>query len=314
MKTYLVTGAAGFIGFHLARHLAKQGHHVLAADIGLHATFCDNWRALGTHPEIDLLQIDLTDPRAVDALPTVDGVYHLAALNGTQNFYTHPWRTVRHTTIPTLLLLERYTRDLPDFFFYAGSSEAYASTVTVFDWPVPTSENVPLSISDPAKVRWSYGASKMHGEIACFAAQAETGLPVVVGRFHNAYGPDMGVHHVIPDFIERGKRGVFELYGAEHTRSFIYIDDAVQAVTTLASEARGEVVNIGSPIEVSMRELGRTIMDVAGWTGAIVEFDGPEGSVLRRAPDVTRLREWVDVDAFVALEEGVRRTLVSYLD
>jgi nucleoside-diphosphate-sugar epimerase len=313
MKTYLVTGAAGFIGCHLARHLAKQGHRVIAADIGLHATFASNWQALGALPEIELLNVDLTDASSVEALPAVDGVYHMAALNGTQNFYTHPWRTVRHTTIPTLLLLDRYTRDVPDFFFYAGSSEAYASTVTLFDWPVPTSEAVPLSISDPTKVRWSYGASKMHGEIACFAAQAETGLPIVVGRFHNAYGPDMGVHHVIPDFIERGKRGVFELYGAEHTRSFIYIDDAVKAVTTLAAEARGQVVNIGSPVEVTMRELARTIMDVAGWSGKVVEFDGPEGSVLRRAPEVTLLRALVDVDAFVPLDEGVRRTLVSYL-
>lgn len=314
MKTYLVTGAAGFIGFHLARHLVRQGHRVIAADIGLHLTFIQNWQALGALSEVELLQVDLTDPRAVDALPAVDGVYHLAALNGTQNFYTHPWRTVRHTTIPTLLLLDRYARDIPEFFFYAGSSEAYASTVAVFDWPVPTSEKVPLSISDPSKVRWSYGASKLHGEIACFAAQAETGLPVVVGRFHNAYGPDMGVHHVIPDFIERGKRGVFELYGAEHTRSFIYIDDAVEAVTTLAGSARGQVVNIGSPVEVTMRELAQTIMRVAGWSGQVVEFEGPEGSVLRRAPLVDQLRNWVDVDAFISLDEGVRRTLDSYLE
>jgi nucleoside-diphosphate-sugar epimerase len=210
-------------------------------------------------------------------------------------------------------LLEHYGRLKPEFFFYAGSSEAYASSVTRFGWPVPTEEAVPLGIDDPKEVRWSYGASKLHGEVACFAAQAELGIPVVVGRFHNAYGPNMGIHHVIPDFISRGIGGSFELYGATNTRSFIYIDDAVNAVVALAERARGEVINIGSPVEVAMRELAEIIMREAGWHGEVKEFDAPSGSVARRAPDVGKLRQYVDVDAFVPLSEGIRRTLPSYL-
>jgi nucleoside-diphosphate-sugar epimerase len=174
---------------------------------------------------------------------------------------------------------------------------------------VPTDESVPLSISDPKQVRWSYGASKLHGEVASFAAQAETGLPVVVGRFHNVYGPDMGTHHVIPDFVERGRKGVFELYGSTQTRSFIYVTDAVAAVTAVAARGSGEVVNIGSPDEVSMVDLARIIMDEAGWSGDIVEHPAPAGSVDRRAPDVSVLRRYVDVDAFVPLRQGIRRML-----
>jgi len=315
MSTYLVTGAAGFIGFALTELLSQRGHSVIAADVGLHANAQAQLGRLRALDNVDVRVLDLSHPDQVATLPDVDGVYHLAALNGTQNFYTNPWKTVKHSTIPTLLLLDRYALadKQPDFFFYAGSSESYASTVTRFGWEVPTGELVPLGIEDPKEVRWSYGASKLHGEIAVFAAQAETGLPVVVGRFHNAYGPNMGVHHVIPDFVNRGKNGVFELYGAPNTRSFIYIDDAVNAVTVLAEKARGQVVNIGSPTEVTMRELAAVIMAEAGWQGEVVEFDAPSGSVNRRAPDVTRLREFIDTESFVPLDEGIRRTLPSYL-
>lgn len=312
MGRYLVTGAAGFLGAHLTRLLASRGEQVVAVDNGLHANAASQFARLRAMDGVDVVEADLTDHRAVAALPQVDGVYHLAALNGTQNFYSSPWSTVRHSTIPTLTLLEHYAAQQPEFFFYAGSSEAYASTVTRFDWPVPTSEDVPLSIDDPQQLRWSYGASKLHGEVACFAAQAETGLPVVVGRFHNAYGPDMGIHHVIPDFITRGLTGVFELHGSTQTRSFIYVDDAVAAVTVVAREAIGEVVNIGGPDEVTMLELAATIMEVAGWEGEIVEHPAPAGSVERRAPDVTKLRRYVDTEGFTQLAEGIRLTLPSY--
>jgi len=312
-KPLLVTGAAGFLGFHLTRLLAERGERVLAVDLGVHANAEAQFARLAALAGVEVVRMDLNDPAAVSTLPSVAGVYHLAALNGTQNFYDQPWNTLRHSTIPTLALLDRFADDHPAFFFYAGSSESYASTVTTFGWPVPTAEEVPLSIDDPKNVRWSYGASKLHGEIACFAAQAQTGIPVVVGRFHNAYGPRMGVHHVIPDFINRAKKGVYELYGSTQTRSFIYVDDAVRAVIDVAAHAVGEVVNIGGPTEISMLELARVIMEEAGWTGRITEHPAPAGSVARRAPDITRLRELVDVEAFVPLREGIRRTLADYL-
>lgn len=311
MSQYVVTGAAGFIGAHLTRLLSERGHRVIAVDNGIHANAESQFAALRSLPGVEVRQLDLTVMDEVRTLPEVDGVYHLAALNGTQNFYTNPWKTVRNSTLPTLTLLEHYGQVQPGFFFYAGSSESYAGTVTRFGWKVPTEEDVPLTIDDPRQLRWSYGASKLHGEVACFAAQAETGLPVVVGRFHNAYGPDMGIHHVIPDFIGRGRDGIYELYGASQTRSFIYIDDAVDAVTVVATEALGEVVNIGSPVEVSMRELAQVIMKQAGWSGEVVEYDAPAGSVERRAPDVTKLNTYVDTSKFVSLEDGIRRTLDS---
>lgn len=309
---YLVTGAQGFLGLHLARNLATEGHDVIAVDIGLHPSAPAQLERLREFESIEYLNLDLNDQSAVSDLPDVDGVYHLAALNGTQKFYSQPWQVLKHSTIPTINLLETYgQRDL-DFFFYAGSSEAYAGTVTRFGWQVPTGEQVPLSIEDPKQLRWSYGGSKLHGELACFAAAAELSVPVSVGRFHNAYGPWMGNHHVIPDFIERAKQGIFELYGYENTRSFIYIDDAIEAVKVVARTSVGDVVNIGSPVEISMIDMARILMEEAGWVGEVQANEAPAGSVLRRAPDVTKLAQLMDTSAFVPLNEGLRRTLRAY--
>lgn len=309
---YLVTGAQGFLGLHLARNLAAEGHEVVAVDIGLHPSAADQLARLQEFPNIQILGLDLNDRAAVATLPDVDGVYHLAALNGTQKFYTQPWQVLKHSTVPTINLLDEFGARNIDFFFYAGSSEAYAGTVTRFGWDVPTSEDVPLSIDDPRQLRWSYGGSKLHGELACFAAAAELRVPVSVGRFHNAYGPWMGNHHVIPDFIERGKRGVFELFGYENTRSFIYIDDAIEAVKIVANNAIGEVVNIGSPLEITMIDMARILMDEAGWVGEITAHEAPAGSVLRRAPEVSKLATMMDTSAFVSLNQGLRQTLRAY--
>lgn len=309
---YLVTGALGFLGSHLACNLATEGHDVVAVDIGLHPTASLQLSRLREFGNIQIVSVDLNDAEEVARLPDVDGVYHLAALNGTQKFYEQPWQVLKHSTVPTINLLEEYGRRGVGFFFYAGSSEAYAGTITRFAWQVPTTEIVPLTIDDPKQLRWSYGGSKLHGEIACFAASAELGIPVSVGRFHNAYGPFMGNHHVIPDFIERAKNGVFELFGSTNTRSFIYIDDAIESVKVVARKSIGDIVNIGSPTEVSMHDMATVMMEVAGWSGEIVAHNAPPGSVLRRAPDIAKLSTLMDTTQFVPLREGLRRTLIAY--
>src|SRR5699024_2198988 len=142
MATYLVTGAAGFIGQHLTAALTARGERVHAVDVELHEEAGAQVRRL-REAGADYHRVDLTDPARVAELPDVDGVFHLAALNGTQNFYSSPWQTVKHSTLPTLLLLERYAGTGLEFFFYAGSSESYASVVSQFDWEIPTGEDVP---------------------------------------------------------------------------------------------------------------------------------------------------------------------------
>jgi UDP-glucose 4-epimerase len=318
MPRVLVTGAAGFIGFALAEKLSRQADtKVCLVDNFVRGERDAAYLELCSRPGVSAFDLDLTDRQAIEALPPdVDVIFHMAALNGTQNFYERPYEVIRCSTLPTFHLLDRYgTGAGLKRFVYAGSSEAYAGTVTAFGWPVPTAENVPLCIADPTNVRWSYGAAKLHGEVMLTAAGQECGLAHTIIRYHNVYGPRMGDKHVIPDFLERMKQGVYALYGYEDTRSFLYIGDAVRATIELAEcpQAANQTVNVGSDQELRILDLGQKLMELAGVDAEITLHESPPGSVSRRAPDVTRLKALIGFREEWTLLDGLRETMDYYL-
>lgn len=315
---YLVTGAAGFIGFFLAQRLARENPQgtVYCADNFARGAEDDAYARLLKQPNVRAISGDLADPAVIAELPEdVDVVFHLAALNGTQNFYEKPFAVIRNTYLPTYYLAEKYAGAArKPLFIFASTSEAYASTVALFNYPVPTDEKVPLSIADPLNLRWSYGGSKILGEITLGAAAAQ-GLPFLIIRYHNVYGPRMGDRHVIPDFLSRMRKNVYELHGHADTRSFLYVDDAVTATLLVAAEpaCRNQIVNIGSDEEITMKALGERMMALAGRKGEIALHPSPAGSVPRRAPDITKLKKLTNFAPQVGLDEGLRRAMDFYL-
>ncbi len=318
MKNVMVTGAAGFIGYALALDLAKKGDvHVIAVDNFVRGENDEAYNELCNRDNVSNYEVDLNNLSAVSTLPAdCDVIFHLAAMNGTQNFYERPYDVIRCCTLPTFNLLEQYaSKGNLKRFLYAGSSEAYACTVTEFDWPVPTTEDVPLCISDPENPRWSYGASKLHGEVLVVNACRQFGCDYTVIRYHNAYGPRMGDRHVIPDFLQRMKEEKYELYGYKDTRSFIYIDDAVRATRELAMADAGanQIVNVGGDREIKMLDLGQEILKLAKVEAEIQLNESPAGSVSRRAPDTTKLQELIDFKPSWSLSDGLVETMNFYL-
>lgn len=314
----LVTGAAGFLGFHLARRLSQiDAYQVVCVDSFVRGKRDSHFEELIQQSNVEFLEADLSDPSAVAALPRdAEIVFHLAALNGTQNFYERPMDVIKFCTLPTIYLVEHFARAAKlTRFVYAGTSESYASTVTRFNWPVPTGEEVPLCIEDPLNPRWSYAASKMHGEVTTAQAGSAHNLPFTIIRYHNAYGPRMGDKHVIPDFFVRAAKGTYELYGYEDTRSFLYVDDAVQATILCAfrEECRNQIINIGSSNEIVIHNLGKMMMKVLGINDNIYLHPSPAGSVKRRAPDVSKLTRLTGFEESVSLEVGLKATADFYL-
>jgi UDP-glucose 4-epimerase len=314
-KKILITGGAGFIGFRAAE-LWSLNNDVVLVDNFQRRMADERFERLVTSSSVSFIEGDLTSASFVSQLPEADYIFHFAALNGTANFYAQPFSVVKSATIPTLNLLERYKDSSMARFVFSGTSESYAGAVDEFNWAVPTSEDVPLVIADITNPRWSYAAGKTASEAMIFAANHQFGTPVSVVRFHNVYGPRMGSKHVIPEYINRAKEGVFSLYGSENRRSFIYVDDAIAATAMVASSPStlNEVIHIGTRDEVSMFELVEKIMGIAGWSAPIMIHPAPEGSVSRRQPEVMKLEDMTGFEPLVSLEEGLQRTINYYLN
>lgn len=319
MTRIMVTGAAGFIGYHLARRLSENPElELLLVDNFARGENDAPYRQLCRQPNVEAHDVDLADPAQVAGLPDdVDVIYHQAALNGTQNFYERPYEVLRCGTLPTFYLVDKYVRPgkLARFVF-AGTPESYASTVSRFDWEIPTDESVPLCVDDVFNERWSYAASKIHGEVLSINACRQFGVPFSVIRYHNVYGPRMGDKHVIPDFLDRLKRGVAELYGHADTRSFLYIDDAVEATIRIGQtpQAAGEVINVGSEEELTILELARRMMVLAGRNPDEIELrPSPAGSVKRRVPSIGKLRELTGFHQHWSTADGLAETMRFYV-
>lgn len=319
MTRIMVTGAAGFIGYHLACRLRQQpGVQLLLVDNFARGANDGPYRRLCDQPNVEACDADLADPADVARLSDdVDVIYHQAALNGTQNFYEQPYEVLRSGTLPTFCLVDKYVRrGRLTRFVYAGTPESYASTVSRFDWEVPTDETVPLCVDDVFNPRWSYAAAKIHGEVLTINACRQFGVPFSIIRYHNVYGPRMGDKHVVPDFLGRLEQGMAELYGHADTRSFLYVDDAVEATLRVGQSPAmaGQVVNVGSDEEVTILELARRMMTILGRNpDDIVLHPSPPGSVKRRLPSIRKLQEATGFRRRWSLDDGLAETIRFYV-
>jgi UDP-glucose 4-epimerase/UDP-glucuronate decarboxylase len=308
----LLLGGAGFIGVHLARRLTADGHAV---------TIVDDFSRGRQDPELAALALpvvhaDLTDPATYATLPGGwDQVYMLAAVVGVRNVEKDPARVIRVNTLALMYLLDWL--EPPTKLFFASTSEAYAGGVSAGVVPVPTPETVPLVIQDVASPRFTYAISKMLGEAAVIHTARSKGFPYVIGRFHNVYGPRMGADHVIPELLLRAERGEdpFTVYGTDQARAFCYVDDATDAMCRLMATdaASGQLVHIGDDTaETNIGDLAKLVLTVVGLSPQLDARPAPPGSVARRCPDLTKLRELTGYEPRVPLEEGVRLTYAWY--
>ena len=319
MPRTLILGGAGFIGYHLALRLAGEGHALTLVDDLSRGRRDRDIESLCARPNITFVQADLTRPAALAELPRGwDGVYMLAAVVGVRNVETDPARVVRTNTLALMHLLDWIAPE-SGVLFFASTSETYAGGVTAGTVPVPTPEDVPLSVEDIRAPRFAYAASKILGEAAVVHTARARGLSAVIGRFHNVYGPRMGADHVIPELALRALRreNPFRLYGADQRRAFCHVSDAVEAMLRLmaAEPAWGRIVNIGNDSEETVIEdLARLVLKEARFEPALARVPAPLGSVARRCPDIGRLRALTGFMPKVPIEAGVRDTVAWYRD
>lgn len=309
----LVTGGAGFIGSHLVDALVEAAHEV---------TVLDN---LGTgkaaNLEDRLDQIRFVNGSILDA-PLVEAeveraqlVFHLAAAVGVRHIVDEPLESLLVNTRGTENVLAscfRYWKKV----VLASTSEVYGRTSKV-----PMQEDDVRVLGPTTVHRWSYSTAKAIDEHLAFA-YASSGLPIVIVRYFNSYGPridEKGYGTVVANFIRPSLAGdPITVFGdGTQTRCFTYIDDTIRG-TLLAAftpEAQGLVINLGSTRETQIRELAEMIRDAVGSRSPIVyapyeSYYGPGyEDTPRRVPDITRAREILGWEPEIPLEEGLRNTI-----
>lgn len=311
----VVLGAAGFIGFHLAKRLVESGQNVVGVDNFLRGNNDEDHARLASMENYKFISLDLTKESAyLNLFQQGDFVYNCAALNGTQNFYSNPFSVVENSAIPSIYSAKHAALAKVKRYVYFGSSESYAGGLAFGLIPIPTPEKIPLIVPDVSEVRWSYATSKTMGEIAAIAAKKEFGLSLQILRVHNIYGPRMGDKHVIPDLIRKFGNKDFSVHGVNETRSFFYIDDLINILLSLSMlESVPEVLNVGSMSEMKIGDLATLIARLMESSGEISPVAGYSGSVLRRCPDTSLLKSIVDFSE-TSIEIGLSKTIEWYIN
>lgn len=311
----LITGGSGFIGFHLAKHLAENNYKVTICGNRLKAEKDIEIKKFLKETNSEFINLDLTEKNQLEKLNTnYDQVYHFAAICGTKYFYTMPETILRNNILSTINLLD-WIKDsgIKDIFF-SSSAEVYSGTIQKFGWKVPTAEDVPVCIDDIQNPRYSYCGSKIVEELLFLNYGKKYGLRPRIARYHNIYGERMGSDHVVAEFCQRicNKINPFPIFGGELTRSFIYIDDGVRAARLImeTEKTKGEIINIGSEEEVTINKLAEMLFKVADFYPKIETKDAPKGSVEKRCPDIGKLIKLTNYSQKTTLQEGLKKTFL----
>jgi UDP-glucose 4-epimerase len=292
----LITGGAGFVGSHLADELLSRGHRVHALD-DLSTGAIDNVRHLKENPAFEYtIESCNNAPVVAELVDSADVVYHLAAAVGVELIVESPVRTIENNVHTTEVVLSAASKKKKPVFV-ASTSEVYGKSTAL-----PFREDGDLLLGPTFKGRWSYACSKAIDEFLALAYWKERGLPTVIGRMFNTVGPRQTGRYgmVVPNFVRQALAGQpLSVYGdGTQSRCFCHVHDVVRALATLMErdDLYGEVFNIGSEAEITIRGLATRVRELVGSEAAIkyVPYDEAyeEGfeDMQRRVPDITKIR------------------------
>jgi UDP-glucose 4-epimerase len=307
----LITGGAGFLGSHLADAFLKEKHEVSILDTGSSFKIkhlLDNAKFHYIHDTI--FNLEMIESLVIKC----DLIYHMAAVVGVEHYVADPYAVLNvniNGTQNVLRLAHKHNKKV----IFTSTSEVYGRNPRV-----PWDEDDDRVLGSTRIDRWCYSTSKGVGEHFCHAYR-KMGLPVVIVRYFNVYGPRLDkidVGRVLTIFIGQLLRNepVTVIGDGSQTRCFTYIDDAIRATVAagLKPEAEGEIFNIGTDVETTIKELAELMIKVSGAKSKI-KFVTKESiygesyeDIQRRVPKVEKMNRILGVRAETSLEEGLRQT------
>lgn len=304
----LVTGAGGFIGWHLTNYLKLKGFWVRGVDI--------KYPQYAPHTSDEFLLLDLRNKLSCfEATKDVEYVFNLAADMGGMGFISsNHSQILNNNLLININMLKSASKSGVQHYFFSSSACVYPEFLQ------GDTEITPLKEEDaiPAQPQDGYGWEKLITEKMCQYYRKERGLKTTVARFHNAYGPygtwDGGREKAPAALcrkIAEAKlfyRDSIEIWGdGEQTRSFCYVGDTVKGIVKLAESDYPEPLNIGSDRLVTINQLADIIMDVAEVKLEKIHIEGPQG-VRGRNSDNTKVSKILGWKPEVSLEEGLAIT------
>lgn len=304
-KRVLVTGGAGFIGSHLCERLLKEGCEVLCLDNLFTGEF-KNIQHLVGQSGFEFIRHDIIQPILLE----VDEVYNLACPASPVHYQFNPVKTVKTSVMGAINMLGLAKR-VKARILQASTSEVYG------DPQVHPQTEEYWGHVNPIGIRSCYDEGKRCAETLFFDYHRQHHLPIKVARIFNTYGPRMHPEdgRVVSNFIVQALRGqALTLYGeGGQTRSFCFVDDMVEGLLRLMAspEEFTGPVNLGNPVETSVRELAERIRKLTGSTSPLEFLPLPPDDPGRRRPDISLARRELSWEPKVGLDEGLERT-ISY--
>jgi UDP-glucose 4-epimerase len=308
----LITGGAGFLGAHLADAFLARGDNVICMDSGSIAKIQHNFG----HPNFTFVHDTVLNEAMVDALTgQCDLVYHLAAVVGVEHYVADPYAVLNVNINGTQIVLRAAYRHGRKVVF-SSTSEVYGRNPRI-----PWSEDGDRVLGSTRIDRWCYSTSKAAGEHFCFAYR-KLGLPVVVLRYFNVYGPRLDAldrGRVITIFLGKAFRNepITVVGDGSQTRCFTYVTDAIRATVEagLCDKAVGEIINIGSNVETTIRDLAEMVVRLSGSKSEVIFvpqetiYGSSYEDVPRRVPDTSAMETILNAKVETPLEEGLKLTI-----
>lgn len=299
----VVTGAAGFLGSHLADYLLARGHKVVGIDNFVTGSV-DNIAHLAGNTNFRFIQQDVTEFLFLDG--PVDYVWHFASPASPIDYLELPIQTLKVGSLGTHKALG-LAKEKGARFLLTSTSEIYGDPLVH-----PQREDYWGNVNTIGP-RGCYDESKRFAEALVMAYHRQHGIDTKIVRIFNTYGPRMRLEdgRVVPAFIGQAlKNKPITVFGkGQQTRSFCYCSDLIEGIYRLMMSKTNDPVNIGNPAEMTVLEFAREIIRATGSRSKIVYRPLPQDDPKQRKPDIGRAKALLDWGPRVELAEGLVKTI-----
>jgi dTDP-glucose 4,6-dehydratase len=305
-RRILITGGAGFIGSHLCDHLIARGDRVICVD-NLLTGSPDNVAHLMGHRSFSFINLDVTN--YIYVADEIDAILHFASPASPIDYMELPIQTLKVGSLGThkALGLAKVKRAR---ILIASTSEVYGDPLIH-----PQTESYWGNVN-PIGPRGVYDEAKRFGEAITMAYHRYHGVDTAIVRIFNTYGPRMRIRdgRAIPTFLSQALRHEpITVFGdGSQTRSFCYVSDLVDGIVRLLDSDIHEPVNIGNPVEMTVRKLAEEIIRISGSRSTIESRPLPVDDPKVRQPDITRARKLLSWEPKVGLEEGLGKAMADF--